>query len=512
MKKYPHLWETIEEQNNIETVRRDWSEGKVPDLPFAVVGQKQVKDHICQKLNAINGERMQTSILTAQYGDGKTNVFKYLELYFRKYKDLGVRFVYCRANQDQTDLCMFLMQHIQASFFEDLVSQVKVLSLQADFNPASIANNFDGDFAFIKEYTQKLFDKENQEPTIGNLIYLGTGRLYSQAMFSKFGLGKLTDFNRREVFVLFMNILASAGIYVVFAIDELEKINDKSPKRMSHYFASYRELLDLFNKINGHYLMTAITNAVDIAGLNQPFSERVKRDTIGINLITDVNELNELIALMSNLLEINLDEDDRKKILDKAKRAVKDPNTNNNRRLIQLISESIKDVDYMPMETVQDKLKAFAGLTELYEETKQRLNNEDGFANLSRSLFDPLEYYLIALGYNVNDKSNNYRRDYQAIVDSDSKRAFFFLFNDDSKIKNRLEEFFRDKGLNDFVVFAKKELSITYSQLQIKHAIVKIVEYNPEELFILLNMYRWNFDKQKEISVVLRLATSNIFE
>lgn len=512
MKKYPHLWETIEEQNNIETVRKDWSEGKVPDLPFAVVGQKQVKEHIRQKLLAIDGDRMQTSILTAQYGDGKTNVFKYLELYFRKYNDLGVHFVYCRANQDQTDLCMFLMQHIQASFFEDLVSQVKILSLQAGFNPASMANNFDGDFAFIKEYTQKLFDKDNQDSTIGNLIYLGTGRLYSQAMFSKFGLEKLTDFNRREVFVLFMNILANAGIYVVFAIDELEKINDKSSKRMSHYFTSYRELLDLFNKIKGHYLMTAITNAVDIASLNQPFSERVKQDMIGINLITDANDLNELIALMSYLLEIHLDEANKKKISDKAKRASKDPNINNNRRLIQLISETIKNIDYKPMETVKDKLKEFVGLNELYEETSQRLNSEDAFANLPRALFDPLEYYLIALGYNVNDKSNNYRRDYQAIVDNDSKRAFFFLFNDDSKIKSRIEEFVSDKGYNDFVVFTKKELSITYSQLQIKNATVKIVEYDPEELFILLNMYRWNFDKQKEISVVLRLATSNIFE
>lgn len=87
----------------------------------------------------------------------------------------------------------------------------------------------------IKEYTEKLFDVDLTEDDIRNLIFLGTGRLYSKGSFAKYQLQKLTDFNRREVFVLFMNILASRGVYLLFAIDELEKINDKSNKRMAHF-------------------------------------------------------------------------------------------------------------------------------------------------------------------------------------------------------------------------------------------------------------------------------------
>lgn len=513
MKQYPHLWETLEiEENRIETIRKDWSEGKVPDLPFAIIDQHNVKEHIGLKLVSIDGNRMETSILQAQYGDGKTNILKYLELYFRQHEELGIRFIYCRANQDQTDLCMFLMQHIQVSCFGELLTQVKVLASDANFDPASLVNNYEGDFAFIQEYTKKLFLADNSEDIVTNLLYLGTGRLYSQAMFSKYGLDKLTDFNRREVFVLFMNILASAGRYLVFAVDELEKINDKSVKRMAHYFTSYRELLDLFNKINGHYLLTAITNGVDIARLSQPFHERVSQNIVRIERITENKDIESLITLMAYLLNKSLDGEVTKKILGKVKREVKNPDISNNRRTIQLISESIKNLEYEYHATVKDLLAQNKNLLELYEETEQRISSEDGFVNLSRALFDPLEYYLMALGYNVNNKQNNYRRDYQAIYDTDTNRAFFFLFDDDSKIKGRIEEFVQDKNIHDFVVFAKKELSISYAQLQIDNARIKLVDYDPNELFVLLNMYRWNFDKQKEISVLLDIATSKVFE
>lgn len=513
MKQYPHLWETLTiEEDRLESIRKDWSEGKVPDLPYAIIGQDDVKEHIKQKLDSIDGNRMETTILQAQYGDGKTNVLKYLELYFRQHEELGIRLIYCRANQDQTDLCMFLMQHIQASCFDELVAQVKLLASDPGFDPSLLVNNYEDDFAFIREYTQKLFSSENTDESITNLLYLGTGRLYSQAMFAKYDLVKLTDFNRREIFVLFMNILANAGRYVVFAVDELEKINDKSVKRMAHYFTSYRELLDLFNKINGHYLLTAITNGVDIAGLSQPFFERVRNDIVKIERIKEREDVESLIKLMANLLQKQLDQDVITKIWSKVNRVVNNPDISNNRRTIQLISESIKNIEYKLRTTVKEMLAQNKDLQDLYEETEQRINSEDGFVNLSRALFDPLEYYLMALGYSVNSKQNNYRRDYQAIYDADTNRTFFFLFDDDSKIKGRIEEFVQDKDIHDFVVFAKKELSISYAQLQIDNARIKLVDYDPKELFVLLNMYRWNFDKQKEISVLLDIATSKVFE
>ena len=45
------LWEkqTIGEKK-MEVIRKDWTEGKVPDLPYLIVDQSNLKKHIEEKL------------------------------------------------------------------------------------------------------------------------------------------------------------------------------------------------------------------------------------------------------------------------------------------------------------------------------------------------------------------------------------------------------------------------------------------------------------------------------
>lgn len=206
----------------------------------------------------------------------------------------------------------------------------------------------------IKEYTEKLFEKDLAEDDVRNLIFLGTGRLYSKGSFAKYRLQKLTDFNRREVFVLFMNILTSSNIYLLFAIDELEKINDKSNKRMAHFFTSYRELLDLFNKINGHYLISAITNGVDVQALCQPLYERLNKDIIFIEKIKTDAERTELVELMSDLLDVKINAEKRQDIVGKLGR---NPKLINNRRIIQETAELLKNIEFTSEQTVDEILE-----------------------------------------------------------------------------------------------------------------------------------------------------------
>ena len=77
------MWDrlTVDEEK-MDTIRKDWIEGKVPDLPFVIIDQEKLKEHISEKLSNIAGQRMVTTIIKAQYGDGKTNVLKYLSIYF----------------------------------------------------------------------------------------------------------------------------------------------------------------------------------------------------------------------------------------------------------------------------------------------------------------------------------------------------------------------------------------------------------------------------------------------
>ena len=509
MKHCIGLWEKQNvDQSRLDAIRRDWSEGKVPELPYLVIGQTKAKEHIGEKLSKIDESRMETTVIQAQYGDGKTNILKYLELYFKEHDDLNIRMLYCRANPEQIDLCTFLMQHLEASCINDLIDQVVCLRDDSEFNVANLVNNYNDDFSLIKEYTEKLFEQDLAEDDVRNLIFLGTGRLYSKGSFIKYGLQKLTDFNRREVFVLFMNILASRGIYLLFAIDELEKINDKSNKRMAHFFTSYRELLDLFNKINGHYLIFAITNGVDVQALCQPLYERLNTDRIFIEKIKTEAELSELIELLSGLLNIRIDND---KILEIVGKLSRNQKLTNNRRTIQFAAELIRNTDFKEERTIEDILNSDDSLSDLYEETKVQLESQSAFNNLSRVIFDPLKYYLESLGYNDVDKKL-LRRDYQAFIDDFAKKAYFFLFNDNLKIQSRITEFIEEKDIHNFVVFVPYEMSLSYSNFSLENNNIQIIEYDPEQLFILLNMYRWNFDKQSEMLELIGIATKSVFE
>lgn len=503
------LWERQEvEKPKLDAIRRDWSEGKVPELPYLVIGQTKAKEHIGEKLLKIDGDRMETTVIQAQYGDGKTNILKYLELYFKMHADLNIRMVYCRANPEQIDLCTFLMQHLEASCLTELVEQIVCLRSDPNYNYANLANDFNDDFSLIREYTVKLFDKGLSDDDIRSLIFLGTGRLYSKGSFAKYDLQKLTDFNRREVFVLFMNILASRNVYLLFAIDELEKINDKSNKRMAHFFTSYRELLDLFNKIKGHYLISAITNGVDVQALCQPLYERLGKDIITIEKIKTEEELSKLIKLLSDLLSIKIDDEKKLDIVGKLSRNQK---LINNRRTIQFAAELIRNTEFNEEQSIEDVLKLDRDLKDLYEETKVQLESQSAFSNLSRVIFDPLKYYLESLGYNDVDK-NLLRRDYQSFIDESTKKAYFFLFNDNLKIQSRIEDFVENKGIHNFVIFVPYEMSLSYSDFSLESNSIQIIEYNPAQLFILLNMYKWNIDKQTEIFKLIGIATKFVFE
>ena len=506
MIRLPNLWDRLTiDPSKLATIAKDWSEGKVPDLPYVIIGQESAKSAIAAKISMIDGDRMVNSIIQANYGDGKTNIIKYLKLYFDLHPELNVKMLYCRANPDQTDLCLFLMQHIQFALLDEIENEITRLKEADDYDYKALVSNFDDDFAAIKEYTAKLFDASTDAEALRELLYMGTGRLYSKGVFSKYGLQQLTDFNRREVLVLFLNILASARIYVLFAIDELEKIRDKSLKRMAHFFTSYRELIDLFSKIRGHYLISCITKGVEINLLSPPFYSRVEPDIVTLQPLTSKEDITKLVELMAELNKIEVfNINDVVSRLLRKKKVI-----DSNRALLQEISAILmrnkkSHTDFLV------SLDQDAELSILFNETRDKIKADGGFENLSRAFFDPLEYYLLSKGYNTKD--NIYRRDYQAFYDSVANRVFFFLFNDKSKLLDRISHFVDDEGCENFVAFAPKDLDLTNAELSALNVGVRIIEYDPEELFVLLNMYRWNFDKQDKISDFISMLTESVFD
>lgn len=149
-------------------------------------------------------------------------------------------------------------------------------------------------------------------------------------------------------------------------------------------------------------------------------------------------------------------------------------------------------------------------LKSLYDETEQKLLLEGGFDNLSRVFFDPLEYYLVAKGFDT--KKSLLRRDYQAFIDTTSSKAYFFLFNDKSKVADRIGTFIDEKNCEKFVIFATPNMELSYAELNYPDVDIKIIEYDPKRLFILLNMFKWNFDQQTSISKIIDDLTQAVFE
>ena len=86
------------------------------------------------------------------------------------------------------------------------------------------------------------------------------------------------------------------------------------------------------------------------------------------------------------------------------------------------------------------------------------------------------------------------------------------MFNDDTKIRARILEFMNERDIRSFVVFVPKELMVNHAMLNFEGAEVIIIDYDPKVLFVLLDIYRRNFDKQDEIFKLIGIVTQNVFE
>lgn len=85
--KLSHLWEELTpDQNRLSTIKMDLADGRVPELPYFIIDQSIVKRKLSSQLKEIDAQRLQVAVLSATYGNGKTNMLKYLKMYFQNNK------------------------------------------------------------------------------------------------------------------------------------------------------------------------------------------------------------------------------------------------------------------------------------------------------------------------------------------------------------------------------------------------------------------------------------------
>lgn len=505
------LWAKLT-QDLSDSFKADVREGKVPELPFYIVDQDDAKSKIKAKIDTIRDERFQTSIVTANYGNGKTNILKYLSLYYRSHEDIKV--LYYRADADNYDIILNLLRIVEDNYTNYIVESIQRL-VDEKFDYSSLANNFSDNFSAIEEYTNKLFST-NDVAEIKNVFYLGTGRLSSQRYFQKQGLRQLKDYERREVLALFLNILSKTGRFIIFCIDEVEKIAEKRVKtRFSHFLTSLRELIDLSNKIKGHYLILALTDAVGsnlIQSTNEPLFQRIHQHIIAIHPITEKKDKEDLIDYLKELF--NSDEDTNEVL----KKLSKETDATSNRLLIQRISGIL--LGKQEKGNLKEALKTDS-LLEIFDETKKDLEiNVEAFKNIHRKFFDPLEYYLESFNIKLGEFTSQLRYYYNYETDT----FCYFIFSKDIsvidnevlKIKSSIEYLNFDKKIffKNISIFVPATMELNYSYLSkyeflrdYKLNIVDVEDY--EDLFTLLELYRQHFEHQPKLKSIIENYTNS---
>ena len=228
--KLDDLWNELSpDQDRLQIIEQDLADGKVPELPFFIIDEKDVKKCLKDQLEKIDGNSMQVSVISADYGNGKTNLLKYLQMFFRGNKEVSL--LYTVADDEQSNIYLQLLQLVQKRLMEILLNSIKKVQNNIEewdkfFSPVKEI------FVDITDYINNLLSVKD-ESKLKELIYLGTGRLYSKVSFNKLKVEYFGNIERRLVLGFFLNMLSFNHHYVIFAIDELEKIAERSKIRLN---------------------------------------------------------------------------------------------------------------------------------------------------------------------------------------------------------------------------------------------------------------------------------------
>ena len=494
------LWTPLNPKEvNRELIKQDLERGLAPNLPYFIVGLEEVKSVLSSAVSKIDSQ-FSYALVWGQYGNGKSNLMKYLKYFFEQNPDKNTNVSIWRADVDKYDIVTFLLYIIQNEYSENLLFSFK--TVVTDGKIAELCDNYKGSFAAIKDYAEKITEKIESEEDLMTLISLGTGKLYDSHSFKKYQLTKLTDYNRREVLVFFLNALAYAHQYVIFCIDELEKIQEKSRARFQNLLTTFRELIDLSSYIKGHMILAAVTDSVSgehsFESYNPAFERRIKNFMLQVKAIHEVDDIKEmakeLVRIVGNQYELESYDDIANSIY---KNIRKYPHTSDVVRALfaQLTNKASQ-------ETWEDCLKKIE-LNEKFDKKRKSLEDSGLLQRINQKLFAPLKDYLNIISNSETDYEVKGQM-LQCVYSSITNRCYVFLFTDniDANI-NRLKNVINEYPDTDLYVFKPKELDINMDMLN-KYRLDRVkdlIPYDPIDLIALLELYLDDYanDKLREV-------------
>lgn len=493
------LWTPLNPiEENKEIIRQDLERGLAPNLPYFIVGLKDVKTTLGTALSTIDSH-FSYALIWGQYGNGKSNLMKYLKYFFTQYPDFNTKVAIWRADVDRYDIITFLLYIIQNEFAADLLESLK--KVVTDGKTKELCDNYSGSFAAVQAFAEKIEEKKDSDEDLQTLISLGTGKLYDSNSFKKFDLTKLTDYNRREVLVFFLNALAYAKHYIVFCVDELEKIQEKSRARFQNLLTTFRELIDLSSSINGHMILAAVTESVSgghsFESYNPAFERRIKNYMLQVKAIREVDDIKEmakeLVRVLGNDYQLDSYDDVANAVYKK-----KLPHTSDVVRA--LFAQLAKQADKKTWKDLLEDSK----MTDAFNQKRQSLEDSGMLQRINQKLFAPLKDYLNIISISDSDYEVKGQM-LQCVYSTATNRCYVFLFTDDIEANiNRLKNVIKEYSKADLYVFKPKELDINMDMLK-KEGLVSVkdlIPYDPVDLMALLELYMDNYENDALREVV----------
>lgn len=488
------LWTPLEPiAANRELIKQDLERGLAPNLPYFIVGLDEVKASVGELISKIDNH-FSYAMIWGQYGNGKSNLMKYLRYYFEQHSESHTKVTIWRADVDRYDIVTFLLYILQNEFEADLLASLKAVVAEGMMSDMCDSNS--GSFGAIKGFVEKIAEEIASDDDLKTLVALGTGKYYDANKFKQYGLSKLTDYNRREVLVFFLNVLAYTQHYIIFCIDELEKIQEKSKARFMSFLTTFRELIDLSSSIKGHMILGSITESVSSTGdqsldsYNPAFERRIKSFKYELKSVQKLEEIREMSQELVRVLDIA--EPDNYDDVAKAvyKKISKLRHTSDVVR--SLFVQLLKQTDE---KTWRDLLED-AKLSKDFEEKRQELKDSGVLLRIDQKLFAPLKDYLNILS-NSEDDYEVRSQMLQCVYSKATNRCYVFLFTEDYDANiNRLRNVVNEYPGSELYVFKPQGLDFSMGTLKDEgFEIVKtLIPYDPIDLMTLLELYMEDYN------------------
>ena len=136
---------------NKELIKQDLERGLAPNLPYFIVGLDAVKSSLGALIASIDSH-FSYALVMGQYGNGKSNLMKYLKYYFEKNPASHTKVALWRADVDRYDVITFLLYIIQNEHSADLLASLKTAI--AEGKAKELCDNYSGSFAAIQPFVE----------------------------------------------------------------------------------------------------------------------------------------------------------------------------------------------------------------------------------------------------------------------------------------------------------------------------------------------------------------------